>query len=217
VVTIPVIVSDNGQSVSTLATVVVRPAAPTHILATPVSVGSTRIAWTASSSAHGYVVTVDGRVVCRTAMSACVISTLLPVDAHVSVTSLGNAHTRSAEAPGRYASAKPMLLAVVHFDTASFSLTRTAKAILKAADAKMRKYGFTRAILHCHTDTVGPFAYNLTLSEQRCLAVASYVKKRLGIAHVQYRQDAFAYLQPIAVNSTAAGKARNRRVEIFVR
>jgi len=217
VVTIPVVVSDNGQSVSTLTTVVVRPAAPTRIRSTPVSAGLTRIAWTASPSADGYVVMVDGRVVCRTTKNACVLSALLPIDAHISVTSVGNAHTRSTEAPGRYAPAKPVLLAVVHFDTASFSLTKTAKAILKSTEAKIKKDGFTRAILHCHTDIVGPFAYNLTLSQQRCLAVAAYVKKRLGIAHVQFRQDAFAYLQPIAPNSTAAGEARNRRVEVFVR
>jgi outer membrane protein OmpA-like peptidoglycan-associated protein len=72
-------------------------------------------------------------------------------------------------------------------------------------------------MLTCHTDSAGSLVYNLALSHARCEAVADYVRRQLGISHVSYRQASFAYLRPAAPNTTLAGMARNRRVEVYVR
>jgi outer membrane protein OmpA-like peptidoglycan-associated protein len=110
-----------------------------------------------------------------------------------------------------------VLIAVVHFATASSTLGRSARSILDATQAKIAKGGFTHAILMCHTDDAGPLAYNMALSAARCASVAAYVKHELGIAHVTYRQTAYAYLRPVAPNTSANGMAKNRRVEVYVK
>jgi outer membrane protein OmpA-like peptidoglycan-associated protein len=217
IVDVPVLVTADGRTVETTVPVTVRPLAPTQIEVTPESASHSRIAWTASPSATGYVVRVDGRVVCRTTATSCDVPALLTPNDHVVITSNGHANTVSDEAPGAYAPGKPVLLAVVHFTSDSSVLAVTAKTILGATETKIVTGGFTRAILTCHTDNAGSLVYNMALSAARCAAVAAFVKRELGIAHVTYRQAAFAFLRPVAPNTTFLGMAKNRRVEVYVK
>jgi outer membrane protein OmpA-like peptidoglycan-associated protein len=217
VVRIPVVVTSGGRSVDATVPVVVRPAAPSEIAVVPQSGSRTRIAWKASPSATGYLVRVDGRVVCTTTGTSCDVAALVAPSDKVVVTSVGRQGTRSNDAPAAYAPRKPVLIAVVHFATASSTLAPAARAILDATQTKIAKGGFTHAILTCHTDDMGPLVYNMALSAARCASVAAYVKRTLGIARVTYRQAAFAYLRPAAPNTTAAGMAKNRRVEVYVK
>jgi chemotaxis protein MotB len=56
---------------------------------------------------------------------------------------------------------------------------------------------------------------NLELSAQRALSVARYLTSH-GIAEKQVRAAACGSARPVASNGSAAGKAKNRRVEIVV-
>jgi OmpA-OmpF porin, OOP family len=67
-----------------------------------------------------------------------------------------------------------------------------------------------------HTDNVGDAAKNQTLSEARANAVADYLKGK-GVSDNQVTATGLGPDQPIADNKTAAGKAKNRRVEMKVR
>jgi outer membrane protein OmpA-like peptidoglycan-associated protein len=184
---------------------------------TPTTSTSTKIAWKESASAIGYVVRVDGRVVCRTSGTSCVVPSLLAPNQHVVISSIGNRGTVSDDAPASYAPGRPVLIAIVHFATGSSRLRAGAKAKLDSTEAKIAKGGFTQAMLTCHTDRAGSLAYNMALSHARCVAVAGYIRRQLGISHVSYRQASFAFLRPAAPNKTRAGMARNRRVEVYVR
>jgi outer membrane protein OmpA-like peptidoglycan-associated protein len=217
IVHVPIVVVSGGQRVETTVDVVVRPKAPTEIAVTPTASASTRIAWKESASATGYVVRVDGRVVCRTSATSCTVPALLAPNQHVVIASTGNLGTVSDDAPAAYVPGKPVLIAIVHFGTASSRLREDARAKLDATEAKIAKGGFTQAMLTCHTDNSGSLVYNMALSHARCKAVAGYVRRQLGISHVTYRQASFAFLHPAAPNTTPAGKARNRRVEVYVR
>jgi outer membrane protein OmpA-like peptidoglycan-associated protein len=217
VVHVPVVVMEGGRSVETMVSVVVRPAAPTAIAVTPHSNSASSISWKPSASATGYVVRVDGRVVCRTQTTTCDVRALLSPSAHVIVTSTGNAGTHSDDAPAAYAPDHPVLIAIVHFSTDSSTLETTAKNILNGAQSKIAKGGFTHAMLTCHTDSAGSLVYNMALSAARCAAVADFVKRQLGISHVTYNEAAFAFLHPAAPNSTPRGMAKNRRVEVYVK
>jgi outer membrane protein OmpA-like peptidoglycan-associated protein len=110
-----------------------------------------------------------------------------------------------------------VLIAIVHFDSASSQLRADTKAKLDSTEAKIARGGFTEAMLTCHTDGAGSLVYNMALSHARCKSVADYVRRQLGISHVSYRQASFAFLRPAAPNTTRAGMARNRRVEVYVR
>lgn len=66
-----------------------------------------------------------------------------------------------------------------------------------------------------HTDSVGSAAYNQQLSEDRALAVAR-ILIRDGISASRISYSGRGYNEPITSNSTATGRAQNRRVEIVI-
>jgi outer membrane protein OmpA-like peptidoglycan-associated protein len=59
-------------------------------------------------------------------------------------------------------------------------------------------------------------AKNQQLSEQRAQAVTSYLQS-VGVSASQIRSTTgYGEANPVADNSTAAGKAQNRRVEVYM-
>ncbi len=66
-----------------------------------------------------------------------------------------------------------------------------------------------------HTDSKGSEAYNQTLSERRAQATADYLVSQ-GVARSQISVAGRGESEPRADNSTAAGRAQNRRVEIYL-
>jgi len=67
---------------------------------------------------------------------------------------------------------------------------------------------------HGHTDDTGTADGNMTLSQSRAESVAAYLKQR-GVKNV-IRSYAHGQEEPLAPNSTAEGKAKNRRVQIVL-
>lgn len=66
-----------------------------------------------------------------------------------------------------------------------------------------------------HTDSTGSPAVNEPLSLQRADATRDYLVTR-GVAANRFQIDGRGSREPIASNDTEAGRARNRRVEIFL-
>jgi outer membrane protein OmpA-like peptidoglycan-associated protein len=66
-----------------------------------------------------------------------------------------------------------------------------------------------------HTDATGSDAGNLQLSRDRANATRDYLASR-GVATNRIATDGRGAREPVAGNDTEAGRARNRRVEIFV-
>jgi outer membrane protein OmpA-like peptidoglycan-associated protein len=66
-----------------------------------------------------------------------------------------------------------------------------------------------------HTDATGNDAANIALSRERANAVRDYLASR-GVALNRMATDGRGEREPVASNDTEAGRARNRRVEIFV-
>ncbi len=67
-----------------------------------------------------------------------------------------------------------------------------------------------------HTDNTGTDAINNPLSERRAQSVEAYLKS-CGVSASQIRSVGGAgSSQPVADNSTAAGRQQNRRVEVFL-
>lgn len=72
-------------------------------------------------------------------------------------------------------------------------------------DLKLGIYG--------HTDNTGDAAHNLKLSEQRAASVVTALSQS-GIEATRLNSKGFGDTQPVADNTTEAGKAQNRRVEL---
>jgi outer membrane protein OmpA-like peptidoglycan-associated protein len=69
--------------------------------------------------------------------------------------------------------------------------------------------------IYGHTDNTGSMAVNHELSEARAAAVKSYLVSK-GLTEQRIESKGFGPAKPIADNATAAGRARNRRVQIVL-
>ena len=67
-----------------------------------------------------------------------------------------------------------------------------------------------------HTDSSGGDAINIPLSLARAQAVRDYLSNR-GVALQRMQADGRGSTEPLADNATGNGRAKNRRVEIFLR
>ncbi len=103
----------------------------------------------------------------------------------------------------------------VSFDYNSAVLKSTFYSPLNKIADIMNRYPQTQVVVAGHTDSQGSEQYNLDLSLRRANAVAEYLMIH-GVARSRLGTEGRGELEPIASNDTAAGRAQNRRVEIFV-
>ncbi len=66
-----------------------------------------------------------------------------------------------------------------------------------------------------HTDSMGPEAYNQTLSQRRARAVVTYLAEQ-GINTGRLKVEYFGESKPIDTNETSEGRSKNRRVEFKI-
>ncbi|MBJ7428331.1 MAG: OmpA family protein [Bacteroidia bacterium] len=66
-----------------------------------------------------------------------------------------------------------------------------------------------------YTDNIGNEEKNILLSENRAIAVANYLIEN-GISEQRIKKAGFGSSNPIGNNSTEAGRALNRRIEIKI-
>ena len=84
----------------------------------------------------------------------------------------------------------------------------------KVADVVIR-YGKTTLTVVGHTDNTGSEEYNQRLSDGRALSVARYLESK-NVNPVRLATTGKGESQPIARNTSEAGRQANRRVEIYV-
>ena len=101
--------------------------------------------------------------------------------------------------------------------TAKNSLTQFANNVLKVnTDCDVAIQGYTDNAGWKNSTAEQSAQKNVTLSQQRADAVSTYLKS-LGVSTTQIRSvTGFGEANPVADNSTAAGKAQNRRVEVIL-
>jgi outer membrane protein OmpA-like peptidoglycan-associated protein len=78
----------------------------------------------------------------------------------------------------------------------------------------MQKYPDLKILIEGHTDNVGTPASNLTLSDARAAAVKAALVGDFGIDGGRLTTKGFGDTKPAVPNTTATGRAQNRRVEV---
>ena len=106
-----------------------------------------------------------------------------------------------------------MTTTTVLFATAEFVLTSDDTTILNNLAIYLRLNPGLTVSLEGHTDSVGDSADNLILSQNRVNSAADYLIAQ-GIASERITRAHYGETHPVADNSTDAGKALNRRVEL---
>jgi len=102
----------------------------------------------------------------------------------------------------------------IHFDVASARIQPQSEATIREIATVLRAHSAWRMRVEGHTDSDGGAAANMVLSVERAGAVVNELVKRYRIAPARLTSTGYGQTRPVATNSTAAGKALNRRVEL---
>ena len=101
------------------------------------------------------------------------------------------------------------------FATNSSTLSEASKTALSQFAAKLADIPDTDLTIQGHTDNTGTREVNERISKERAQAVGNYLRGK-AISSSRITEEGLAYDVPVADNSTAAGRAQNRRVEIYI-
>lgn len=103
----------------------------------------------------------------------------------------------------------------VSFDTGKYDLKPALLPVLDSVARAMVQHPELRAVSFGHTDSTGSMQVNQTLSENRARAVTNYLVSQ-GVPSVNLTSYGRGPSEPVADNSTAQGRAMNRRVELYL-
>ena len=101
------------------------------------------------------------------------------------------------------------------FATNSADLNPASQAALGRFAQSLLDNPHTEVKIHGHADSTGTDAINDPLSARRAASVSTFLQQR-GVAYTRLESQGFGSRQPVADNATAAGRALNRRVEVFI-
>ncbi len=101
----------------------------------------------------------------------------------------------------------------ITFNTDQDAVKAGFYSTLNSVALVLKKFNRTTVDVFGHTDSTGSAQHNFDLSQRRALSVANYLGAQ-GIDSRRLVVTGFGAMRPIASNSTAHGRAQNRRVEI---
>ena len=108
-----------------------------------------------------------------------------------------------------------LTLGDVLFDTAQATLKPGGLTAVERLVAFLNDYPQRTVLIEGFTDEVGSEESNLRLSERRAAAVQAALLER-GVAPDRIRTRGYGEAYPVASNADAAGRQRNRRVEVVI-
>jgi outer membrane protein OmpA-like peptidoglycan-associated protein len=103
----------------------------------------------------------------------------------------------------------------VLFDFNKFTLKPAARERLARVSGIVLAYPDLKLEIEGHTDAIGSEEYNQTLSEKRAATVRDYLVNA-GVSDANIVARGLGKSDPVADNSSAAGRKLNRRVEMIV-
>ena len=105
----------------------------------------------------------------------------------------------------------------IQFDHDSATIRGESERTLEEIAKALRDAGDLNLYVVGHTDSRGALDYNRELSRRRADAVVKALQQRFGIDGKRLTPVGVGPVAPVAGNSSDAGRARNRRVELVQR
>ncbi|WP_280771168.1 OmpA family protein [Salipaludibacillus daqingensis] len=102
------------------------------------------------------------------------------------------------------------------FDYDDDTLKPEAEEVLDEITDALVKLDGAEVDIHGHTDSDGDADYNQALSERRAQAVKAFFEGEEGLNNVTFTKEGFGETRPTADNDTEEGRAKNRRVEVWI-
>jgi len=105
----------------------------------------------------------------------------------------------------------------IFFDTGKSELSPKSTPALDEIAKLLKADSSLKLLVVGHTDIVGEFSANLSLSELRAHAVARALVKKYGVAAARLEAHGVGPLAPASTNASEEGRALNRRTELVAR
>jgi OmpA-OmpF porin, OOP family len=104
----------------------------------------------------------------------------------------------------------------VEFDTDKYAVKAQYRGEIAKIGDFMKKYPSTTTTIEGHTDNVGNADYNMKLSQKRAESIMRYLIDNFGIEASRLTAKGYGQTRPIAYNTTAEGRQKNRRIDAIV-
>jgi outer membrane protein OmpA-like peptidoglycan-associated protein len=107
-------------------------------------------------------------------------------------------------------------LKAMHFPIGQSVIMPENYALLGKVQRTIRAFGEPDVIIGGHTDSTGPEPINEHLSQERAEAVRQYLVANRTLPYDKIIAVGYGSMRPLATNSTEAGRATNRRIDVTI-
>jgi flagellar motor protein MotB len=117
---------------------------------------------------------------------------------------------------------KVTLAETLLFPTGVAEVSSAGNAVLKQLSDRLKERTSLHIVIAGHTDNVPisaslakKYPTNWELSSARSINIIHQLVNQ-GVAQERFESQAFSYMRPVASNATAEGRAKNRRIEVYL-
>ena len=110
-----------------------------------------------------------------------------------------------------------MRLVGLNFDSGESQIKSTNFDLLGKVEKAIDVFPRSELTIEGHTDSHGGDDFNQTLSQARAESVQQYMINAMRIPTYRLIATGYGETRPVASNETAAGRARNRRIDIVIK
>jgi len=104
----------------------------------------------------------------------------------------------------------------IKFPSGRSTIDASSAALMKKVQQGLALFPGASISVEGHTDANGSDSTNLILSQDRADAVRQYLVSNFGVDAEKVSSVGYGEARPVATNETAAGRARNRRIDLVI-
>lgn len=105
----------------------------------------------------------------------------------------------------------------IRFPSGRSTINADSAALMQKVQKALMLFPDSTIAIEGHTDANGGDSANLILSQDRADAVRQYLVSNFGLNPEKISSVGYGEARPVATNETAAGRARNRRIDLVIR